>query len=184
MNSLQKVLKAKGVLTVGISGVTCGGKSSMANLLKAAFPSASFICQDDFYYSDPNALPKAKGEGCSGFANWDSILSLDMVSMMKKVQTTLRELEEKPNPSLLIIDGFLIFNYPPLAELCDLKYFLTLPYEECLKRRLKRTYDPPDPPGYFIGTVVCICLLFFFFYLFYYHFIRYLIFTQVFNIFL
>ena len=150
MNSLQKVL------TVGISGVTCGGKSSMTKMLKAAFPHASFICQDDFYYSDPSSLPKAKGEGCSEFANWDSILSLDMVRMTQKVQTTLRELEENSNQGLLIIDGFLIFNYPPLAALCDFKYFLTLPHEECLKRRKNRTYDPPDPPGYFTGRVVCL----------------------------
>ena len=130
MNSLQKIVKAKGVLTVGISGVTCGGKSSLTNILKVAFPRAQFICQDDFYYPDANSLPKAKGEGCSEFANWDSIQSLDMVLMTQKVQATLKEMEEtQPNKSLLIIDGFLIFNYPPLAELCDLKYFITLPFE-------------------------------------------------------
>ena len=31
--------------------------------------------------------------------------------------------------------------------------FFDLSYEECLRRRLGRNYDPPDPKGYFEGHV-------------------------------
>lgn len=51
--------------------------------------------------------------------------------------------------SILIIEGFLIFNDKKLADLCHRKYFLTLTKEQCWARRHIRTYDPPDVPGYF-----------------------------------
>lgn len=141
------------LLTVGISGVTCGGKSSITRLLKSAFPQAKLICQDDFYFTNFDSLPKAP-DGTNR-TNWDSLDSLDMISMTLKVKETINTLSEETQQtnSLIIIDGFLIFNYPPLAELCDLKYFVTLPFEECLARRQKRDYNSPDPPGYFIDVV-------------------------------
>ncbi|KAI9555848.1 hypothetical protein GHT06_018365 [Daphnia sinensis] len=138
------------MLTVGISGVTCGGKSSIASLLKSTFPRAKFICQDDFYFSCGDS--KSQKLDSVGHPNWDSLESIDMISMTRKVQEIIDDVsnEKLPTQNLLIIDGFLIFNYPPLAQLCDLKYFLTLPFEECLARRRKRTsYNIPDQPSYF-----------------------------------
>lgn len=129
------------------TGVTCGGKSSIASLLKSTFPRAKFICQDDFYFPHDESLSKEPG-----LPNWDSLESIDMVSMTRKVKETIDAYsnEKLPKENLLVIDGFLIFNYPPLAELCDLKYFLTLPFEECLARRKRRTsYNIPDQPTYF-----------------------------------
>ena len=143
MNSLAKLSQAT---VVGISGVTCGGKSSLAKLLKSRFPRAALIHQDDYFLPNNSLLPRSLGG--VDHANWDSIEAVDMVKLMDKVASTLKELSCQ-SKSLLIIDGFLIFNYPPLAELCHLKYFLTLPYEECWRRRQLRTYDPPDPPNYF-----------------------------------
>ncbi|XP_070993178.1 nicotinamide riboside kinase 1 isoform X4 [Oncorhynchus clarkii lewisi] len=54
---------------------------------------------------------------------------------------------------VLIVEGFLIFNYGPLNELMDKRYFLEIPYDVCKERRGSRVYTPPDLPGYFDGYV-------------------------------
>lgn len=56
-------------------------------------------------------------------------------------------------PKLLILEGILILNIPELAPILDRKYYFTLSYEECLRRRLTRNYDPSDVPGYFDQVV-------------------------------
>ena len=52
-------------------------------------------------------------------------------------------------PQVIIVDGILVLNHPEIVDQCDVKFFLTLDFETCLKRRDLRTYDPPDVPGYF-----------------------------------
>jgi len=145
-SSMHPLMKLGTATVVGISGVTCGGKTSLTRLLHNTFPLATVISQDDFFLPNSSSMPRALGN--NDHANWDILESLDMTKMMYEIHTTLKKLNTEKK-SLLFIDGFLIFNYLPLAQLCDLKYFLTLPYEECWTRRQKRTYDPPDPPGYF-----------------------------------
>lgn len=145
--------KFKPVLTVGLSGVTCSGKTSIAKMLKASFPSSIVINQDDYFLHPDNGLPVAKIHD-KDVLNFDSIESLDMPLLVKTVLSAQQELMDKVQSTnetcLLIIDGFLIFNYQPLADLCDLKYYIQLPFDVCAARRSKRTdYIPPDPPGYF-----------------------------------
>ena len=66
-------------------------------------------------------------------------------------QKALKELQQTflNFPQVIIVDGILVLNHPEIVDQCDLKFFLTLDFETCLKRRDLRTYDPPDVPGYF-----------------------------------
>jgi len=50
---------------------------------------------------------------------------------------------------LLVVEGIHVLTNPKLADLFDLKLFVTLDHKTCAARRALRNYEPPDPPGYF-----------------------------------
>lgn len=56
-------------------------------------------------------------------------------------------------PPITVLEGIQVLNSPRLSQLCDLKVFVTLDHQTCAQRRQLRSYDPPDPPGYFEAVV-------------------------------
>uniref|UniRef100_A0A4X1W293 Nicotinamide riboside kinase 1 n=1 Tax=Sus scrofa TaxID=9823 RepID=A0A4X1W293_PIG len=142
---------------IGIGGVTNGGKTTLARNLQKRLPNCSVISQDDFFKPESEIETDE-----NGFLQYDVLEALNMEEMMSAiscwmespshslVSTDWRSIEEIP---ILIIEGFLLFNYKPLDHIWNRMYFLTIPYEECKRRRSTRVYDPPDAPGYFDGHV-------------------------------
>lgn len=131
---------------VGVSGATCGGKTTLVNFLRKNFEGSALLFQDDFFLdkeSDRHVIIPELNH-----ANWECLESIDWDAMMKKVQETLNS-NPRHEDALLLIEGHIIYNYPPLEKLIGTKYFLTITKEECRRRRSCRVYDPPDPHGYF-----------------------------------
>uniref|UniRef100_A0A7N4PXH5 Nicotinamide riboside kinase 1 n=1 Tax=Sarcophilus harrisii TaxID=9305 RepID=A0A7N4PXH5_SARHA len=98
----------------------------------------------------------------NGFLQYDELEALNMETLMsavyswiKKPQNSLEsdDLKSAEEIPILIIEGFLLYNYKPLDTVWNRSYFLTIPYEECKRRRSTRVYEPPDPPGYFDAHV-------------------------------
>lgn len=163
-------------LVIGISGVTCGGKTTLAAGLDKILPNSKVISQDDYFLEadDPRHtwIPELN------HINFELLTSLDMAQMhadileilkyrkstrkkssctkrrsfsetIDDVQKMVHDAVIQSKTNVLIIEGFSVFNYKPIEEVCDLKYYLTLRQKECKERRLKRVYEPPDCPGYF-----------------------------------
>lgn len=170
-----------GWIVIAFSGVTNGGKGTITkHLMDVLPPSTRLICQDDYFFTEDYPHHVMSPGGLNHF-NWDIITSLDMEKMTQDVQAIVSskpKLDEAffvnndPDGSvksnvgvnsdasknshtrpILLLDGFLLFDHPPLASMCDLKYFFTLGKDECYRRRQARDYDPPDPPGYFDACV-------------------------------
>ncbi|XP_017267668.1 nicotinamide riboside kinase 1 isoform X1 [Kryptolebias marmoratus] len=149
-------------LIVGIGGVTNGGKSTLSQSLHQLIPSSCIITQDS-YFKDDSVVPVDS----NGFKQYDTINALHMDKMMTTVDSWRtdpdsflrqrgRNVERSPKDagiSVLLVEGFLIFNYRPLIDLFDKRYFLEIPYDVCKRRRSSRVYNPPDPPGFFDGYV-------------------------------
>ncbi|XP_066192172.1 LOW QUALITY PROTEIN: nicotinamide riboside kinase 2 [Sylvia atricapilla] len=150
---------------IGIGGVTNGGKTTLTNRLVKALPNCCVVHQDDFF------KPQDQIEvGEDGFKQWDVLDSLDMEAMVSTVRAWIENpvkfarshgvnvtpASREPtsqDPHVLVIEGFLLYNYKPLVELFDLRYYLAVPYDECKRRRSTRNYTVPDPPGLFDGHV-------------------------------
>lgn len=167
--SSDQEMSAEGAswLIVGISGITCGGKSTLSRKLHEHFTSdanclsdtvkigtVKVINQDDYFH--PDDYPQHEYIEQLKHVNYDVIGALNMTKMCNDVHAELGKrflFYSKAKPvdtvNILIIDGFLLFNHGILNRLCQLKYHIHLPYEKCYERRIKRTYDPPDCLGYF-----------------------------------
>ncbi|XP_061705070.1 nicotinamide riboside kinase 2 [Cydia pomonella] len=147
-------------IVIGISGVTCGGKTTLANKLAQTLTPVYMFNQDTYFYPD-DSPHHVRVEGME-HNNYDILSSLDMKSMHADILATMRG-EDKAQYSatergarlaadgkkFLIAEGFTVLNYKPILDLCDLKYYFVLEFGECFARRSLRLYDPPDVPGYF-----------------------------------
>lgn len=164
-------------LVIGICGVTCGGKTTLATELNNILPNSKVISQDD-YYLDEND-PRQTRVPELNHVNFELLTSLDMERMHSDICHLLTNRKncfnspkiKKPNnnfavsnveihklvreriiatgTNVLILEGFSIFNYKPIEAMCDLKYYLTLSKIQCKERRKHRMYEPPDCAGYF-----------------------------------
>lgn len=125
-------------LTVVIAGVTCGGKTSIANNLINSFSNISVLHQDEFYYTDLNQLESIPE---LNYHAWDKINAYDMDKMMVSINSQISD--------ILVLEGILLLDDVRIKQLANLIFFIVLDKHNCWNRREVRNYLPPEPIGYF-----------------------------------
>ncbi|CDW57344.1 molybdopterin synthase catalytic subunit; molybdo pterin converting factor subunit [Trichuris trichiura] len=135
---------AESSLVVGLGGATCSGKSSIASWLLKFLTSCgiktALLQQDHFYKEATRELYIAELDHW----NFDSIEAVDFQQLVNQMKT----IEKTDRPQVILVEGNMIFEYQPLDELFDQRFFFTVSYERCSTRRQRRTYEPPDVIGY------------------------------------
>lgn len=158
-------------LLIGISGITNGGKSTLANALYDYLSDRSNVnclwegvrigCvkvlhQDDYFY--PANYANHEWNERVHHVNFERIDAVNMAKMHSDLRAAigkrfkLHTKSESTSPNvinIMLIDGLTIFNDSTINRMCQVKFYLHIPYEKCYERRLQRTYSTPDMPGYF-----------------------------------
>lgn len=138
-------------LIIGIAGGTASGKTTLARILKESFDNQVTIIRHDYYYYDKSYFSVNEEE--INFDHPDSFetaLFIEHLDMLNEGQTiyrpvysykTNRRLPEKkivkPSP-IIIVEGILIFYYPGLRDLFDLKIYVDTDADIRLLRRISR----------------------------------------------
>lgn len=157
------------VLICGISGISSGGKTTLATMLYDFLSQPSnteildsykihkvhLLHQDKYFY--PRNSPNHTWIPEINYINREILSAMDMNRFVNDFQTLVNELESfdatAPGNALniLIVEGFLIFNEPAINRLCDIRFHLYLSYEESFKRRLTRNFKHVNqrPEWYF-----------------------------------
>lgn len=126
-------------LVVIITGVTCGGKTTISDHLKNSFDNISILHQDDFYYTDYDEHLEKIPE--LNYHMWDTINAYNMNQMMASI--------ESQTSNILVLEGINLFDDTRILKLADLSFFIVMNKNDCLERRIARKYLPPEPAEYF-----------------------------------
>lgn len=138
-------------LIIGISGVTCGGKTTLSKALfdhlsdpknrnclndKIQIGTVKMMNQDDYFY--PEDHPNHEWIDYINHVNYDVIGALDMNKMCDDLHDAIGKhfiLYSKTKKTdvlnIMIIEGFIIFNNNVMNRLCQVKFHIHLPYEKC-----------------------------------------------------
>ncbi|CAJ0594026.1 unnamed protein product [Cylicocyclus nassatus] len=134
---------------LAIAGCTNSGKTTIAKILAKMFEedeaTVTIVHQDLFYYSSEK-FEKTRRKCASNpdfFYNYDVKTSVDHEKLINTIKAGMLAYE------YVIVEGNMLTEWTDVIELCDRVIFLTLDQDTCRRRRIKRSYDPPDIPGYF-----------------------------------
>lgn len=139
-------------LTIGVAGGSGSGKTCVAQAISDALDGDAVLLDMDAYYRPLDELPLAEREK----TNFDHPDALDIPLMIEQVMAlraghaidkpvydfarhTRKPERVRVEPSdVIICEGILLFAFPELRQLFDIKVFVDVPDDIRFIRRLKR----------------------------------------------
>lgn len=128
-------------IVIVIAGVTCGGKTTLANSLKNKFNNISILHQDDFYYDEYELNNSEEFIHSLNYSAWDQIKAFDMNKMINSINSQTSK--------ILVLEGILLLDDPRILKLADLMFFIINDKACTWERRKVKSYLPPEPDRYF-----------------------------------
>ncbi|XGW24870.1 hypothetical protein V3C99_006377 [Haemonchus contortus] len=138
---------------LSIAGCTNSGKTTLTKILcdklMKGGATVHSIHQDEFFYTEDKVekIYQEEGSEPAFFYDYDSISAVDRDGLINAIR------EASLTYDYTIVEGNMVTELSQVIALCDRIMFLMLDKETCHNRRIKRTYDPPDMPGYFEKVV-------------------------------
>lgn len=143
------------MIIIGIAGGTCSGKTTLTTALQTHFQDEiSVIYHDDYYKCRDNLSMSRRVE-----INYDHPDALDThvlvehLKLLKKgkeiecpqydfsLHTRSKNKKKVTPKKVVIIDGMLLFHFPELRELLDIKIYVDSPADERIIRRIVRDME-------------------------------------------
>lgn len=162
------------LIVIGISGISGGGKTTLATALHKYLSDSKnadlfdgihineivLMHQDKYFY--PRDSPHHIWIPEINFINRELLSAMNMDKFAEDVNETMKNLRNVTNSSssedakgitvnILLVEGFLIYNDQRINQCFQLRFNFHLPYAVGLARRLIRTFKHinPKPEWYF-----------------------------------
>ncbi|KRZ68417.1 Nicotinamide riboside kinase 2, partial [Trichinella papuae] len=137
----------------GISGASCSGKTTVSKIVARELELLSFnvnvIHQDSYYKSELDDVYLAD----MNFWNFDSTDAIDFPKLLQHVQLLCAENCCRSKVSIIIVEGSMIYNFAPLLDMLEQKFFFTINKNSSKLRRRRRKYEIADVECYFENYV-------------------------------
>ncbi len=142
----------KDTIVIGVCGGTGSGKTTLAQKIKDSFPNDCILLSHDFYYKAHDDMPFEERVNLNyDHPNaFDTELLIEQIGMLKKGLPIKHPLYDytihnrKPETvlvepkSIIIIEGFMIFENIELLNLMDIKVFVDTDADVRIIRRIMR----------------------------------------------
>jgi len=130
-------------IIVGLSGVSNGGKTTLAKaLLLWLGENGDIIMQDDHYYPPETLVINP----ITNFPEFDEPEAIKWHEVKDRVTRWKNRPYTSSKTEVLIVEGTMIFTDPEICALCDLRYVVHVDFDTAKYRRAQRKYPIPDPP--------------------------------------
>nr|MCK4930510.1 hypothetical protein [Nanoarchaeota archaeon] len=140
---------------IGLAGPSCSGKSNVTRVLEQRL-TADVLCLDEFYIKDSKKIfINYQGKRFRSFerpglyngnqlAKYVKELKDNGKIRFKSLNIKSGEYKEREliRKDFLILEGFLLFYYTKLRRLIDYRFYIDIPSEEAVSRRMARVDRP------------------------------------------